>query len=138
MAAKWLVPTLVYILCIGSLGVTSKLALRTLAWQDLLLWTTAGYIATAGVLLALGQTAFTWQPDVGWAILSAGLAIGALIFLYLALGSGEASKVIPVSAAYPAVTLVLSALTLAESVSLPRIGGMLLVIAGVVVLTSVE
>jgi bacterial/archaeal transporter family protein len=138
MTAKWLIPTLGYILVLGSLGVTSKLALRTLSWQDLLLWTTVGYIITSIFLLALNQADFHWESNVWWAILSAVLAISALILLYVALGTGEASKVIPVSAAYPAVTLILSAITLSEHVSLARVGGVLLVVAGVVVLTSVH
>lgn len=64
------------------------------------------------------------------------LAVGALILLYAALSSGEASKVVPVTAAYPALTLVLSALFLSENVSPARIVGMLLVVSGVVLLTS--
>ena len=75
------------------------------------------------------------QRGSGWAALSAVLAIGSMICLYLALGAGEASTVTAVSAAYPAVTLVLSALVLAERISPARVLGMALVIAGVVVLT---
>lgn len=136
MTAKWLIPTLAYVVLIGALGVTSRLGLRTLSWQDLLLWTTLGYVITSIVLLGLGQTSFKWETNTGWAILSAVCAIAGLVALYLALGNGEASKIIPISAAYPAVTLILAALFLSENVSLPRVGGMALVVAGVVVLTS--
>jgi transporter family protein len=138
MTAKWLVPTLAYVVALGALGVTSKLALRTLSWQDLILWTTIGYICTSIVLVALGQAGFSATSNNWWAIASAALAISALIFLYVALGTGQASKVIPISAAYPAVTLLLSAITLGEHVSFARVGGVLLVIGGVVVLTSVK
>jgi transporter family protein len=138
MTAKWLVPTLVYVVVLGALGVTTKIALRTVSWQDLLLWTTAGYVLVAAFLLISGQTGFHWEAGSWWVVLSAALTISALITLYLALGAGEASKVIPVSAAYPAVTVLLSAATLSEHVSLARLGGLALVVGGVVVLTAAD
>ena len=138
MTSKWLFPTLAYVVALGALGVTSKLALRTLSWQDVLVWTTIGYIFTSTFLLATGQAGIKFEANTWWAVASAALAISALIFLYVALGTGQASKVIPVSAAYPAITLVLSAIFLSESFTLPKIGGIALVVAGVVVLTSVD
>jgi hypothetical protein len=35
--AKWLVPTLGYAMALGAAGVTSKLALRSVTWQGLVL-----------------------------------------------------------------------------------------------------
>ena len=134
----WLAPTLYYVVAVGALGVTSKLALRSLVWQDLILWTGLGYILVAGVLLALGQTAVRVSDGTGWAALSAAVAISSLIALYLALNVGKAGTVIPVTAAYPAVTLVLAAAFLSESLTLVRVGGALLVVTGVVILTAFD
>jgi transporter family protein len=131
----WLLPTIVYVLTVGALGITGKLALRTLNWPDLILWTGTGYILVAGVLLAIGQTSVRFVTNTPWAMASGALAIGGLISLYLALGTGEAGKVVTVSAAYPAVTLVLAALFLSEGLTVGRSAGALLVIAGVVVIT---
>lgn len=138
VTTRWLLPTLGYVVGLGALGVTSKLALRTLPWQQLIVWSGVGYVITAGVLLGLKPTGLRWETNVLWAMLSAALAIVSLILLYVALGTGQASKVIPVSAAYPAVTLILSALVLSENVSLARVAGMVLVVVGVVVLTTVD
>ena len=82
----------------------------------------------------------TSAPPQGgpWALLAAVCVVGALIFFYLALESGEASKLVPISAAYPAVTLVLSAIFLAEDVSLVKVGGLVMVIGGVVVLSVAD
>jgi len=132
----WLAPTLYYVVAVGALGITSKLALRALVWQDLILWTGAGYILAAGVLLAIGQTSVRVVTGTGWAVLSAGIAISSLIALYLALTSGKASTVIPVTAAYPAVTLLLAAAFLGERITLVRAAGVVLVIGGVVLLTA--
>ncbi len=131
----WLPLTLGYVLALGIVGVTSKLALRSLVWQDLLLLTAIVYGLTAAALVAAGRAGLHWQLDSAWALVSAICVVSALIFLYTALGTGEASKVVPVSAAYPAVTVVLSALVLAEEVTLVKLAGMALVIGGVVALS---
>lgn len=136
MLLKWLIPTLVYVGAVGALGVTSKLALRTLNWQTLVMWTGIGYVAVTVVLLALGQAKLSLAGDSGWAMLSGVAAIGGLMALYIALTTGEASKVVPISAAYPAVTVLLSAAVLSEGVSLARAGGLALVVGGVIVLTT--
>jgi transporter family protein len=132
---RWLIPVLISVAALGTLGVTSGLALRTLAWQDLILWTAGGYVLVAAVLLVTGQTEVRIVENSGWAIVTAVCAIGGLITLYLALAAGEASKVVPVSASYPALTLVLAAIVLSESVSVLRWAGTAMVIGGVVLLT---
>jgi transporter family protein len=132
---SWLVPAIGYVLALGALGITSKLALETLSWQQLLPWTLLAYGVAVAVLLAIGQTDVQWHPGSGWAVATAALAVGSLILLFVALGLGEASKVVPVTAAYPAATVVLAALFLGENISLARVAGMLMVIVGVVVLT---
>jgi len=131
----WLLPTLYYVVAVGALGVTGKLALRTLDWPDLILWTGAGYIVVASFLLATGQTSLRVSHDTGWAIASGALAISGLIALYLALGHGDAGKVISITAAYPAVTLVLAAAFLSEALTAGRVAGTSLIIGGVVTVT---
>jgi len=138
VSAAWLVPTLAYVVTLGALGVTSKLALRTLDWQELLLWTSGAYALAAAAVLALGKGGFHFESNTWWAILSALIVVSSLVLLYVALGNGEASKIVPITAAYPAVTLILAALFLSESISLVKVGGMLLVLAGVVVLTVAD
>lgn len=136
MSGSWLIPTLAYVAAVGALGVVSKLGLGTLSWQGFILWMGISYAVVVVLLLGLGQTEFKYVHDTGWAIVSAALVIGGLILFYLALGTGEASKVVPVSAAYPAVTLILSAVFLSENLSVARVAGMCLVVTGVVVLTT--
>jgi len=132
---RWLLPTLVSVLALGALGVTSTLALRTLRWPDLILWTGAAYVCVIAVLLALGRTAVRIVPGTGWAVVTAVLAVGGLIALYLALQRGEPTSVVPVSATYPAITMVLAAIFLSHGVSGTKIAGTALVIGGVVLIT---
>jgi transporter family protein len=138
VSARWLVPTLAYVVTLGALGVTSKLALRTLSWQELVVWTAGAYLVCALALLALGQGGFAFEPNTWWAVVSAVIVVSSLVLLYIALGNGEASKVVPITAAYPAVTLIGAALFLSEDITAGKVAGMLLVLAGVVVLTVAD
>jgi transporter family protein len=133
--SSWLIATVVYMLCLGAFGVTGKLALATLSWPTLVFWTGAGYVVTASLLLALGRVHFAITPGTAWAVLSALLVIVGLISAYIALGAGDVTKVVSISAAYPVVTLILAASFLAESVSAGRLLGTLLVVTGVVLVT---
>jgi transporter family protein len=54
--------------------------------------------------------------------------------LYNALKVGEASIVVPISATYPLITLIIAVLFLGESVTLTKVLGIILVISGVALL----
>jgi transporter family protein len=131
----WLLPTLGYVVVLGIWGVTGKLALRTLTWQDVLLITAVSYAVVAIALVLLGQASFHRDSNNWWALASAACVISALIFFYIALRHGDVSKVVPVSAAYPALALLLSAVFLSEDLSLGKIAGVVVVIGGVVLLS---
>jgi transporter family protein len=131
----WIVPTLYYVLAVGVLGIFAKVALRTLQWPDLILWTGIGYVVAAGVLLALGRTRVAFVPGTFWAVCAGATAISGLIAFYFALGRGQAGTISAISAAYPVVTVVLAAIFLAEGLTVARGVGAGLVVAGVVVLT---
>jgi transporter family protein len=65
-----------------------------------------------------------------------GLLAGFLgqLALYNALKAGEASIVVPISATYPLVTLIIAVLFLGESVTFTKVLGILLVISGITLL----
>lgn len=136
--AAWLIPTLAYVVTLGALGVTSKLALRSLGWQELVVWAAGAYAVAAVLILTVGHTSLHFEADTWWAALSAVIVVSSLVLLYVALGHGPASKIVPITAAYPAVTLIGAALFLSERISIAKVGGMLLVLAGVVVLTVAD
>ena len=47
--AGWIPPTLIYILVLGAAGVTAKLALRTITWEQMVLWLPIAYVLAGGV-----------------------------------------------------------------------------------------
>ena len=133
--AGWILPTLGYIVLVGVSGVTAKLALRTISWQQLVLWVPLVYLVFAISFVALGGARLPLGGGGAWAVATAFCAAVGLILLFVALTRGEASTVVPATAAYPVVTLAGSALFLSESVTVARVAGTVLVIAGVVLLS---
>lgn len=133
--APWLVPALGYVVAVGALGVTTKLALEDMTWPELVLWTAVAYAVIAVLLVGAGGERMRPGRSAGYGALSGALAAGALIMLFLALDAGDVSRVVPITSAYPVVTVLLAAVLLAERVSAVRFGATLLVVGGVILLS---
>jgi uncharacterized membrane protein len=135
LMAGWIPPTIAYILILGTGGVTAKLALRTITWQQLVLWVPIAYIVFSAGLLIFKGTTFPLGVGGGWAAATAVCASSTLILFFYALTKGPASQVTPATSAYPIVTVIGSALFLSERLTLIRGLGTALVVAGVVLLS---
>jgi transporter family protein len=138
VTAKWLIPTVVYIFAAGALGVLSKVALRYIRWTDLVVWTGLAYVLAGLFLLAIGKTQVEFVAGSGWAAFGTVVIITSLFMFFVALSTGEVGKVVPITAAYPVVTLILAALFLSEALTVAKAVGVLVVVGGVVVLTAVD
>ena len=133
--AGWVLPTILYIVILGAGGVTAKLALRTISWEQLVLWVPISYAVFSLVFVIFKATAFPFGVGGWWAAATAFCASSSMILFFYALTKGEASQVTPVTSAYPVVTVIGSALFLAEKITLVRGLGTALVVAGVVLLS---
>jgi transporter family protein len=105
-------------------------------WPELVLWTSIFYAVIALVLVGAAGQRLRLVADARWGALSGGFAATALIMLFLALSSGDVSRVVPITASYPAVTLLLAAIVLAEKVTSKRVLATSLVIVGVILLSA--
>jgi bacterial/archaeal transporter family protein len=138
---RWFVPTLGFIALMGVLGIWSRYALKQVSWQGLIVVTALGYAAVVLVMLLLRQPLRAENTGTNrtldWTITALGAAIPALalVCLYVALGRGEASKVIPVGSVYPLVTVVLAAIFLGEPLTWKVAIGAVLVVAGVIAIS---
>src|SRR6185503_796941 len=56
--SAWIPPTLGYILLLGAGGVTAKLALRTISWEQLVLWVPVAYIVFSLIFVIFKGTSF--------------------------------------------------------------------------------
>jgi uncharacterized membrane protein len=132
--AGWIPPTIGYIVILGAAGVTAKLALRTISWQQLVLWVPVAYVVFSAIFVIFQGSRFPLGTGGAWAAVTAFAASSALILFFYALTKGPASQVTPATSAYPVVTVIGSALFLGEKVTLIRGLGTALVVAGVVLL----
>ena len=71
---------------------------------------------------------------LGWATLAAVCAAGAMLLMFFALQSKPATLTVAMTSAYPIVTLFLALLTRTETLNLKHVLGIILIIAGVIVL----
>ena len=133
--AGWIPPTIAYIFILGAGGVTAKLALRTITWQQLVLWVPIAYILFAIFTLFVEGTRFPLGVGGGWAAATALCASSALILFFYALTKGPASQVTPATSVYPVVTVIGSVVFLSEKFTLVRGLGTALVVAGVILLS---
>ena len=133
--AGWLPPTIAYILILGAGGVTAKLALRTITWQQLVLWVPVAYIFFSVLLVIFKGARLPFGVGRGWAAVTGFAAAAALILFFYALTKAPASQVTPATSAYPVVTVIGSALFLSEKITLMRGLGTALVIVGVLLLS---
>ena len=135
LMAGWVLPALAYVVLLGAGGVTAKLALRTITWQQLVLWVPIAYLVVSVGLVLLGGTRFPLGAGGAWAAATAVCASSALVLFFYALTKGPASQVTPATSAYPIVTVVGSALFLAEKITIVRGVGTALVVLGVALLS---
>jgi len=131
----WILPVIAYIVLLGAGGVTAKLALRTISWQQLVLWVPIAYVVVSAGLMVLGGTRFPLGGGGAWAAATAVCVSFALVLFFYALTKGPASQVAPATSAYPIVTVIGSAVFLAEKLTLVRGIGTALVVLGVVLIS---
>ncbi len=134
--AGWLLPALGYVLLVGIAGITTKVALRTIEWQQVVYWVPVAYVVLSAILWLVYQKPMVLGTGGAWAIVTAFAAAGGLICFFYALSKGDASVVVPATSAYPVIALIGGAIFLSESITVPKVIGTLLVIAGVVVISA--
>jgi transporter family protein len=111
----------------GVWGFLGKVASQHLPAQQVYLLAITGHLVLGGYLLVGGVGAASWQPWGVGAALGAGIASAAgLLLFFEALARGPATVVVPLTALYPAITVVLSRVFLQEALTLRHLAGLAL------------
>lgn len=134
-ASGWLLPALGYMVVLGFIGLVTKVAMRTSTWPTIILWTALVYAVVAALMVAGGQR-ISLESGWWWAALSGLMAAGGLMVFFIALDRGEVTRVVPVTSGYPVIATIAGALILGERVTPARVVGVILVVVGVVFITS--
>jgi len=135
--SQWLIFSLLAGGLWGVWGFMGKVATQHLPPQGVYLIGMLGYLPVAGFLLAAQGVKIPWHPW-GWgAAFGAGLSTAVGLFCFFrALALGKAALVVPLTAMYPVVTVVLSWLFLKESITLRHLAGVVLALVAVWLLSE--
>lgn len=135
---NWLGFSLMAVALWGLWGFLSKVATLQLPTGAVYLLSITGHLAVVGYLAAAGGLAIPWQPAGLAAALGAGLcmAFGLLFFLRALAAGGPAGVVVPFTALYPLVTVILAWTLLHEGFTLRRLAGVALALAAVWLLSK--
>lgn len=99
----------------------AKLATLYLTWKEYFIISQIPILLTAAVLYFYFKPQLNIQTIGFWYAALAGIAVAiAIVPFYQALSKGKASLVIPLTALYPAIVIILSFLILNERVTLTQ------------------
>ena len=130
----WLVPALGAIFFLAALGITSKLALETIEWQQIIPWGAVCYGVFTIVLMGFFDTRFALGRGGFWAAMTGICLSAGAVLTMLTLSRTEVSIAVPITAIYPVLTLIAAAIFLSESITVPKVIGTLLVVSGAAVI----
>jgi len=121
----------------GVWGFLGKVAAQNLPSPAVYLLTISGHLVVVAYLLVAGLGPVSWQPWGVGAAVASGIAMAvALLFFLEALARGPALVVVPLTALYPAVTVVLSWVFLREPLTLRHLVGIGLALVAVWLLSK--
>ncbi|MFN4045827.1 MAG: EamA family transporter [Acidilobaceae archaeon] len=139
----WLIASLMVILIWGLWGVMLKYAGLYMEWYYVYAGSAMGafivYAIFISILTITGKLSISLQAKP-LAIAAAGGLLGALggILMVIALKAGEASIVVPLTALYPLVTVLVSYAILGEPMTARKMAGLMLAIIAVILLSTSE
>ena len=124
---NWLVSSLIAMVCWGIWGLFMKLASKHYGWNQIFIVTSiVTVIASLTVFLFFKPNVNVHSPGFSFALLAGLVGSVALVAFNYALEGGKSIIVVPISALYPIVTIILSFLVLHEEISLLKTIGIIL------------
>jgi transporter family protein len=134
---NWLGLSLLALGLWGVWGFLGKVSSQHLPAPQIYLLAITGHLTMVGYLLIRGLGPVAWNPWGVAAALGAGIAMAVgLLSFFEALARGPATVVVPLTALYPAVAVVLSRIFLREALTLRHLAGLALTLAAVWLLSE--
>ena len=63
LMAGWILPALGYVVLVGIAGITTKVALRTIDWQQVVYWVPVAYVILSAILCSSSTSRWCWEPE---------------------------------------------------------------------------
>lgn len=137
MTNSWIYWAIITVISFGIWGAFSKVAVESIGWKNTTLFYTIGFVWVAPALFILyhPSVATLSRSAVIFAILAGAVSVAAIIGFNIALTTGEASIVVPVTSLYPLVTIIISLLFLHEKISFIQGAGIILAIVAITLMS---
>jgi bacterial/archaeal transporter family protein len=133
---NWQIASLVALICWGIWGVFLKQATKYFGWQQILVVSSIATVAASlTVFIILRPNISVSSPGFSYSLLAGVVSAIALLAFYSALEGGKATIVVPLTALYPIVTVVLSFLILSERISPIKAVGVVLSLVAILLLS---
>ena len=134
---NWLIYALTATAIYGFWGFFPKLASDYLDPKSAMVYQTLGRVVGAMVILATLRFRLPVHgKGITFSMLAGIAGVVGTQFLLMALNEGKASVVVPVTALYPIGVILLAVLILKETLTLRQVGGILLSLAAIYLLTE--
>lgn len=132
----WIIFSIIALVLWGFWAFFPKLATRYMDPKSVLIWEVVGFILVGMIILFFfGIKADTNPKGIFFAILTGVVGVIATLLFMYAISKGKASVVVTMTALYPIVTLVLSALILKETITLKQGIGILFALVGIILMS---
>ena len=124
---NWLISSLIAMVCWGIWGLFMKLASNYFRWNQIFIVTSIVTIITSLIVFVfLKPSVSVRSPGFVYSLLAGVMGAMALVAFNYSIEVGKSLIVVPVSALYPVVTIILSFLVLNEEISLLKAIGIAL------------
>jgi transporter family protein len=131
----WLQLSLATLILWGLWGFLAKIVLNSVNWKSVFLFSTLGSILFTAIFFVLAKPSLVFNLQTCSAMLVGVMGVSASMAFYYALESGKVSIVVPLTAMYPLVTVILAAVVLREKLSPTQGVGVLLAIVAVLLIS---
>lgn len=136
---SWFALSLICLLIYGLWGFLSKLLSTELNTPSLLVYSLIGSALAIPLYLITYWDSISFEWENGWTYL--GILVGIFtssgaFFFFSAIGKGEASQVVVITSLYPLVSTILALIFLKEAVTVSQILGIILCLAGIILLST--
>ncbi len=114
----WFAFSIISLVLWGVWGFLAKILLKTIEWQQLFVVSEIGALAVAIAAFLYLRPAISMNQTFLYAAAAGAMGVLGSFALYLALSTGKASVIVPLTALYPVVTILLSFVVLQEKITL--------------------
>lgn len=132
---NWLVYAILCMIAWGLWGIMIKLASRSMPWYEVYFVSSLASFLIASTIFMIFRGGGVKSYGIFYAILAGVFGGLGYIMFVKALEKGKASIVLPLTALYPAVTVVLAVLLLKEKITLTQVIGIMLAMIAVILLS---